>query len=70
MPDSQKKDSVGRWVCAGLLFVILFPIGIFMMIAGQTFGAVLMLFLLFGFVGALLFGSDELLKKMARWPSF
>lgn len=70
MPDPQKKDPVGRWVCAGLLFIIVFPLGIFMMIAGQIFGAILMLLLLFGLVGALLFGSDELLEKLARLPSF
>ena len=41
-----------------------------MMIGGQTFGAILMLLLLFGVGGALLFGSDELLEKLARLPNF
>lgn len=40
-----------------------------MLIAGETFGALLILFLLFGFIGVLLFGSDVLLEKLARWPS-
>jgi len=69
MPDSQKKDPVGRWVCAGFLFILVFPPGIIMLIAGETFGALLILFLLFGFIGVLLFGSDVLLEKLARWPS-